>query len=117
MPPVTTLSDVARRAKVSVSVVSRVLNDDPALRVRPETRDRVRKVAKELHYTPNYAGRALRMSQAGAVGLIVPDMTNAVFDEVTRGVEDGAGELNMMVLLGRAEKLQPGSDFLRRLAG
>ena len=117
MPPVTTLSDVARRAKVSVSVVSRVLNDDPALRVRPETRDRVRRVAAELHYTPNYAGRALRMSRSGAIGLIVPDMNNAVFDEVTRGVEDSAGELNMMVLVGRAEKLQPGSDFLRRLAG
>jgi len=114
---VTTLSDVAKRAGVSVSVVSRVLNDDPALRIRPATRDRVRRIAKQLDYTPNFAGRALRMSQSGAIGLIVPDMTNAIFDELTRGAEAAADELNVIVLLGRSERLQPGSDVLRRLIG
>lgn len=112
-----TLSDIAKRAGVSVSVVSRVLNDDPALRIRPATRDRVRRIAKQLDYTPNFAGRALRNSKAGAIGLIVPDMTNAIFDEVTRGVEATADELNVIVLLGRSERLQPGSDVLRRLIG
>jgi LacI family transcriptional regulator len=112
-----TLSDIAKRAGVSVSVVSRVLNDDPALRIRPATRDRVRKIAKQLDYTPNFAGRALRNSKAGAIGLIVPDMTNAIFDEVTRGVEAAADELNVIVLLGRSERLRPGSDVLRRLIG
>lgn len=43
-------------------------------------------------------------------------MTNAIFAEVVRGVEDGAGELNLNMLLCSAERLQPGTAFLRRLA-
>jgi LacI family transcriptional regulator len=111
------LSDVARLAGVSVSVVSRVLNGDPALRAREETRERVRRAAAELNYTPNHAARALRLSAAGAIGLIVPDVTNAIFAEVMRGVEDAADAAGLQVLLGRAEQLMPGSDFLRRLLG
>ena len=53
-----TLSEIARRAGVSVSVVSRVLNGDPTVRTRLETRQRVLRVAKELNYTANFAGRA-----------------------------------------------------------
>ena len=111
------LSDVARRAGVSVSVVSRVLNGDPALRARDDTRDRVRQAARDLNYTPNHAARALRMSQAGAVALVVPDVTSAMFAEVMRGVEESAEAAGIQVLLVRSERLPSGSDHLRRLMG
>jgi len=49
--PNPSLQDIARRAKVSRSTVSRVMRNDP--RISPETAQRVRDAAKELHYRPN----------------------------------------------------------------
>ena len=56
------LVDVAKEAGVSISIVSRILNEDPTLRVAEETRARVFEVAKRLRYQPNHAARALRLS-------------------------------------------------------
>lgn len=51
-----TLRDVAGHAGVSISVVSRVLNDDPNVRIRPETRQKVLDAARLLSYAPNCCG-------------------------------------------------------------
>jgi len=109
------LVDIAHRAGVSVSIASRVLNADPKLRVRADTRQRVLHVAKELDYIPHHAGRALRMSQASAFALIMPDINNAMFTEVLRGVEDGAAEADLIVLVGRSERMGPDGSLMRRL--
>ena len=115
--PRVTLADVARRAEVSVSVVSRELNGDPALRARPETRRRIHVAAKALGYTPSHAARALRLSKAFAIALIVPDLTNPIYSQLIRGIEDAADELGYQVLMGRTERIQPGTDFMKRLVG
>lgn len=115
--PVVTLHDVARRAGVSVTTVSRLLNGDPNIRVREETRKRVLRTAKQMNYTTNHAGRALRLARTGAIALIVPDVNNAIFADLLRGVEEGADSRDYMVLLGRTEKMAPGGDQLRRLLG
>jgi LacI family transcriptional regulator len=112
-----TLKDIARRAGVSVPLVSRVLNNDPQVRLREETRERVLRIAEQLNYTANYAGRALRLSRTGTLGLLVPDVNNAIFAELLRGVEDAADESDYIVLLGSADRVRPGSDLLRRLVG
>ena len=112
-----TLSDVARYVGVSVSVVSRELNGDPALRARPETRRRIHAAAKTLGYAPNHAARSLRLSRAFAIGVIVPELTNAIYDGLVRGIEDAADALGYQVLMGRTERLEPGADFLHRLVG
>jgi len=112
-----TLKDVARRAGVSVSLVSRVLNEDPGVRVRDNTRDRILKLAEQMDYRANHAGRALRLSRSGALALLVPDVHNAVFAELLNGVEDGADEVGHTVLLGRAERVGKDRDILRRLVG
>ena len=112
-----TLADVARRAGVSVSVVSRELNGDPALRARTETRRRIHGAAKALGYTPSHAARALRLSRAFAIALVVPDLTNPIYSHLIRGIEDAADDLGYQVLMGRTERIQPGTDFMRRLVG
>jgi LacI family transcriptional regulator len=117
MSPRVTLADVARRAGVSVSVVSRELNGDPALRARSETRRRIHGAAKSLGYTPSHAARALRLSKAFAIALIVPDLTNPIYSHLIRGIEDAADDLGYQVLMGRTERIQPGTDFMRRLVG
>jgi LacI family transcriptional regulator len=87
---VSTLSDVAALAGVSVSAVSRVLSNAPSSRVSRSTRQRIEDAARELDYHPNFAARALKFSRTNAVALIVPDLTNAIFSELMRGVEEEA---------------------------
>ncbi len=112
-----TQADVAQRAGVSISVVSRELNGDPELRARPETRRRIHRAVEELGYTPSHAARSLRLSKAFAVGVIVPDLNNPIYHELVRGIDETAEELGYHVLMSRTEHMEPGADFLRKLAG
>ena len=112
-----TLSDVAARAGVSVSAVSRVLSNAPETRVSEETRDRIRRAARDLGYRPNSAGRALRSARSNVVALIVPDLMNALFVELVRGVEDAAIEQDYLVLMGRTEDIEPGGERAQKLLG
>jgi LacI family transcriptional regulator len=109
------LVDVAERAGVSVGLVSRVLNDDPATRATAETRERIVRVASELGYRPHYAARALKFARTNTISLVVPDLTNAMFTELTRGVEDEARRLGYTVLLGRSESLTDRTKISRLL--
>ena len=112
-----TLSDVAARAGVSVSAVSRVLSDAPSARVSAETRARIHAVARELDYRPNFAARALKFARTNVIALVVPDLTNAIFTELMHGVEEEAARRGYMVLLARAEGMPEGEESIPRLIG
>ncbi|AMM18894.1 LacI family transcriptional regulator [Frondihabitans sp. PAMC 28766] len=73
-----TIKDVAREAGVSVSVVSRVLNDGSGP-VAPETRQRVVATMEALSYRPRAAARDLNRATALSVAFVVPDLTNPLF--------------------------------------
>lgn len=79
------LVDVAERAGVTKAVVSRLMNDDPSLRIRPETRERVLAVASELDYRPNATARALSVARTSALAILVPDLSNSAYAAITRG--------------------------------
>ena len=112
-----TLSEVAARAGVSVSAVSKVLRGTTAVRVSPETRQRIVAAAEELRYRPNFAARALQAARTQVLGLVVPDLTNAVFTELMHGVEDGAAAHGYTVLLGRLDTDRPQAEVIARLLG
>ena len=112
-----TLSEIARRAGVSVSVVSRVLNGDPTVRTRLETRQRVLRVAKELNYTANYAGRALRLARSKTLALITPAVSSPLFSDLLAGATDAAEAQDYTLLIGWSDRITEGSDTLRRLVG
>jgi DNA-binding LacI/PurR family transcriptional regulator len=80
-----TIRDVARRARVGVGTVSRVLNDSP--RVDPGTRERVLAAIAELDYVPSAIARSLSTGRTGAIGVIVPFLTRPSVVERLRGVE------------------------------
>jgi LacI family transcriptional regulator len=111
------LSDVAALAGVSPAAVSRVLSGDTTLRVSEGTRQRVMAAARELDYVPNHAARSLRTSRTSTIALVVPDVTSAVFAELARGAEREAASRGLAIVLGRAERLQDDSEWLRRLVG
>jgi LacI family transcriptional regulator len=92
-----TLRDVAKRARVSPMTVSRVANGAPG--VRPETRRRVEKAIADLGFIPNGVARGLKSSKTGALGLIVPDIVNPFFAVVVRGAETVARRAGYRLLL------------------
>ncbi|SDT28153.1 transcriptional regulator, LacI family [Friedmanniella luteola] len=112
-----TLGDVARRAGVSISAVSRVLSDAPGARVSVATRARIKQAAADLAYRPNFAGRALKFARTDVIALVVPDLTNAFATDLMLGVEDEAAARDHMVLLGRSEDLEPDGEMVSRLVG
>lgn len=81
-----TIIDVAKAADVSISTVSRVLND--YAHVRPELRLRVQQAMEQLHYVPNRQARRLVGSRSGVVGLMVHALGSDYIAEVTKGVDE-----------------------------
>lgn len=92
------LADVAARAGVDRSVVSRLVNNDPGLHVRDSTRERVMAAIAELGYRPNAAARSLRTARAGAFGLIIPDFANPVYASVITGAAQAAAQSDIVLL-------------------
>ncbi len=70
------------------ATASRALNPELPGRIAPETTRRVRAAARELGYHPNPVARSLRMRRSGAVGVVVPDLTNPVIAPIVRGIEN-----------------------------
>ncbi len=98
------LQDVARRAKVSIATVSRVLNHSD--KVVPETRAVVEQALRESGYRPSRVARRLRMNSGRAhlVGLIIPDIQNPFYAEIARGVEDAAYAAQYALLLCNSDE-------------
>jgi|SRR5579872_533245 len=88
-----TIKDVAEKAGVSPATVSYVLNE--ARKVRPETEQRVLSAVKELGYQPNTAARSLVVGRSTIIGLIVPDMLNPFFPEITKSFQGEAALYGM----------------------
>jgi len=86
----TTIYDVARKARVSPATVSRALSGAPG--VSEVTRRKVLEAAEELHYSPNYIARSLKKRQTNTIALVISDITNPFFTTLARGVEDKASE-------------------------
>lgn len=96
-------------------MVSRLLNQDSTLRIRPATRVRILNAVDELGYRPNASARALRMAKTGALGLVVHDITNPVFGAIISGAHQAASEAGYVLLLGEAAELERRSETLRLL--
>ncbi|HEY1779048.1 MAG TPA: LacI family DNA-binding transcriptional regulator [Roseiarcus sp.] len=85
-----TIKDVAAKAGVSTATVSHVVNDTRP--VNAETKRRVKAAIKALNYRPHGIARSLRVSQTGAIAVVISDVANPFFAEFVRGVEDTARE-------------------------
>jgi LacI family transcriptional regulator len=96
-----TISDVAVAANVSRATVSRVMN---GRRVDPELTERVRRAAAELDYRPSALARSLSLGRTQAVGVVVPDLTNPMFQEVLRGIASGADAAGYGVVVAETQE-------------
>lgn len=82
-----TLADVAKAAGVHPGTASRSLNQQTENQVSKETVRKVRKIAKQMGYTPNTVARGLRTKKSMSIGVIVPDLTNPIFPPMVRGID------------------------------
>lgn len=94
-----TIKDVAKRAGVSPSTVSRVLNGTDAEHMRPETKARILQAMEELDYTPVKAARSLRRQRTQVIAVLLPDISNPFFSLLARGVESVAFEEGYSTLI------------------
>lgn len=86
-----TIKDIAKKAGVSITTVSRVLNRKEE-GMSAQTREKVLRVIEELEYQPNRLARGLVTKQSKLIGLIVPTISNPFFPELCRGAEDEANK-------------------------
>ena len=102
-----TLIDVAARAGVSKSTVSRVLNNDPEVGL--EAHRKVTEAIAAVGYRRNEVARSLRVHATGTIGLITSDLRNEVFAAIAQGVDSILSEVNRTLLV-TASRDSPASE-------
>src|SRR5918911_787648 len=111
--PRVTITELARASGVSVGTVSRALNGYPD--VRPETRERIVRLPRELDYTPGPAARTLVTQRSHVIGVILdtgeghPDLQHPFFHEVLVGIKNEIGASGFDLLLFASER--PGNGY------
>lgn len=110
----TTIRDVAQAAGVSISTVSRVLNNKDD--VAPETYEKVQEVIDELGYTSSLAARGMRSRRMNVIGLVMPDVGDPFSIQVMKGVSRAIAELDyeLIVYTGGEFQRETSADRERR---
>jgi len=102
-----TLNDIAKRARVSVTTVSRVLNKKTEnYRISSKTEKKVIKAAQDLNYYPNQLARGLRLKKTHTIGLVVPDISNPFFAYVTRTIQKQAYDFGYSLIVCNTDENQ-----------
>ena len=102
-----TIKDIARQCGVSVSTVSRVLNDRPD--VSPENRRKVLSAIQRSNYIPNNTARDLVKTKSDAIGLVVRGVSNPFYTDIIRVIEEQvtARGYTLVILLGGRSDYTP----------
>ena len=92
-----TIKELAKELNVSVSTVSKALNDNPE--ISSETTKRIKELAQLRNYKPNKSAVSLKSSKTKTIGVIVPDILNQFFAKLLYGVESAASELGYNIII------------------
>ncbi len=96
------IKDIANKAKVAPSTVSRALNDHP--RIGLETRLSIQKLAKNMGYVRNEAARHLVAQKSGSIGVSIVDLADPFYADITQGIEDTANQFGYQLLMASHKK-------------
>lgn len=98
-----TITHVALQAGVDRSTVSRALDPKKRALISDAVVKRVEATAQALGYRPNQLAAALRTRRSGAVGVLLPDITNPVFPPIVKGIEETLRAAGCVALLANAD--------------
>lgn len=107
-----TITDVAKRAGVSVATISRYLS---GFTVRNS--EEIREVINQLNYRPSAAARNLKSGRTGMIAIIVPDITNPFFASIVEGAESAIGDDRMVLLVNTGALREREEKALSQLFG
>jgi DNA-binding LacI/PurR family transcriptional regulator len=97
-----TIADVAKKAKVSMGTVSAVINGKNS--VKPQTREHIQQVMKELHFRPRGVARNLRNgSYDKSIGIIIKDLKYPFYTQIAVGVKEYANSQGYSVIVSSSE--------------
>lgn len=91
------LKDVARLAEVSQATASLALNGNESIKI--ETRDKVKRIAAELGYSPNAIAQGLAKRKSNTIGLVIPDIESAYYGKLIRCIDKAVRELGYGLVL------------------
>ncbi len=91
------LSDIAERLNLSVVSVSKALRNHPD--ISTETRDLIRKTAREMGYLPNHLARSLSSKRSNTLGVVIPRIAHSFFAAVLEGIYERAREYDQRIVL------------------
>ena len=97
-----TIKDIAKRAGVSHSTVSRALSENPS--IPKTTADRIKKIAADLGYVPSAVARGLKTSRSNALGVIVSRIDDPFFSKILQGVEDVLQEAGYSLFIAASNR-------------
>ncbi len=97
-----TIPDVAKAAGVSKSTVSLVLQNSP--KIKPETKKKVMKAAKQLGYVYNQAAANLRRRSSSMIGMVINDLTNPFFAELAVALERSLTDSGYVVMMANTSE-------------
>ncbi len=92
-----TLEDIARKLDVSKVTVSKALRGHPD--ISTETARKVKKLAKELGYSPNFMARNLSSKRSNTIGVVIPKVAHFFFSSIIEAIYEAAFENNYEIIL------------------
>jgi LacI family transcriptional regulator len=100
------IKDVAARAKVHPSTVSRVMNPDTRYMVSDSVAEKIEKIASDMGYARSPLASGLRTGKSFTIGVIIPDLSNPVFPPVVRGIERALAAAGYIAILADSDNSQ-----------
>ncbi|MDY0200871.1 MAG: LacI family DNA-binding transcriptional regulator [Bacteroidales bacterium] len=97
-----TIKDIARLLDISPSTVSRALKDHPD--ISKTTIEKVKQLAKEMHYRPNPIALSLKSRKSNVIGVVVPEIVHYFFSSVISGIENVAQEHGYSVMFSQSSE-------------
>jgi len=100
------IKDVAARASVHPSTVSRVMNPETRSMVSAKVAERITRIAAEMGYARSPLASGLRTGKSYTIGVIIPDLSNPVFPPIVRGIERTLGAEGYIAILADSDNSQ-----------
>jgi LacI family transcriptional regulator len=111
-----TIKDIARVAGVSAATVSLALNNRP--RISKVTQEKIKRIASEINYQPNFTARSLVTQRSQTLGLMITSILNPFYPELAKGIEDAAIALGYNIILCSTDSdAKKERQFTRMLRG